>query len=159
LGKNIEGFNPDVIQLFLEYQWPGNLRELKNIVKRATLLETSNVIQLTALPFEMIDQFPFRGKQLLGEDHKAPHLLTFILPESQFQHDQVDKEKEYVTNNSYVLKKASIGAEYEMILEAIKLVNNNKSKAALLLNIDRKTLYNKMKQYKEYSITKAASKK
>jgi len=159
LGKNITGFKPDVIQLFLAYQWPGNLRELKNIVKRATLVETSNVIQLTALPFEMINQFEIKEKQLLGDDYKAPHLLTFILPESQFQHDQVDKEKEYETNNSYVLKKASIGAEYEMILEAIKMVNNNKSKAALLLNIDRKTLYNKMKQYKEYSITKAASKK
>lgn len=159
LGKNIEGFNPDVIQLFLEYQWPGNLRELKNIVKRATLLETSNEIQLTALPFEMIDQFSIKGKQLFGEDHKAPHLLTFILPETQFNHDQVVKEKECVLNNSYALKKASIGAEYEMILEAIKMVNNNKSKAALLLNIDRKTLYNKMKQYKEYSITKAAVKK
>jgi two-component system response regulator HydG len=47
------------------------------------------------------------------------------------------------------LKAASIDAEYEMIIEALKQSNFNKSKAAKLLNIDRKTLYNKMKQYQE----------
>ena len=46
---------------------------------------------------------------------------------------------------------ASIDAEYEMILKALKKVNFNKSKAAKLLNIDRKTLYNKMKQYQEFN--------
>jgi len=49
------------------------------------------------------------------------------------------------------LKGASIDAEYEMILKALKKVNFNKSKAAKLLNIDRKTLYNKMKQYQEFN--------
>ncbi len=46
---------------------------------------------------------------------------------------------------------ASIDAEYEMIIEALKQANFNKSKAAKLLNIDRKTLYNKMKQYQEFN--------
>ena len=159
LGKNIAGFKPDVLQLFLAYQWPGNLRELKNIVKRATLIETSNMIQLTALPFEMINQFEMNARQSVVEEYKPPHLLTFILPESHFKEGNVEEEKESVAVNTYVLKKASIGAEYEMIIEAIKMVNNNKSKAALLLNIDRKTLYNKLKQYKEYSSRKAASEK
>jgi two-component system, NtrC family, response regulator HydG len=49
------------------------------------------------------------------------------------------------------LKAASIDAEYEMIIEALKQANFNKSKAAKLLNIDRKTLYNKMKQYQEFN--------
>ena len=47
------------------------------------------------------------------------------------------------------LKEASIDAEYEMILQALKESNYNKSKAAQLLKIDRKTLYNKMTLYEE----------
>jgi len=47
------------------------------------------------------------------------------------------------------LKSAGIDAEYEVILNALKKVNFNKSKAAKLLQIDRKTLYNKIKQYRE----------
>ena len=45
------------------------------------------------------------------------------------------------------LKAASIDAEYEMIVQALKKANYNKSKAAKLLNVDRKTLYNKIKIY------------
>ena len=55
------------------------------------------------------------------------------------------------TISETTLKGASIDAEDEMILRALKKVNFNKSKAAKLLNIDRKTLYNKMKQYQEFN--------
>jgi two-component system response regulator HydG len=51
--------------------------------------------------------------------------------------------------NETTLKGVSIDAEYEMILEALKQTNFNKSKAARFLHIDRKTLYNKMKQYQQ----------
>jgi two-component system, NtrC family, response regulator HydG len=54
-------------------------------------------------------------------------------------------------NSELSLKNASIDAEYETIIEALKKSNFNKSKAAKLLNIDRKTLYNKMKQYQEFN--------
>jgi two-component system response regulator HydG len=50
------------------------------------------------------------------------------------------------------LKSANIDAEYEVILGALKQANYNKSKAAKLLNIDRKTLYNKMKQYQAFRL-------
>ena len=50
------------------------------------------------------------------------------------------------------LKSANLDAEYEVILEALKQANFNKSKAAKLLNIDRKTLYNKMKQFKAFKL-------
>jgi two-component system response regulator HydG len=59
--------------------------------------------------------------------------------------------KKNIPLNDYGMKHASIDAEFELIVEALKKCNYNKSKAATLLNIDRKTLYNKMKQYKEFN--------
>jgi len=56
-----------------------------------------------------------------------------------------------VSLNDANLKAASIDVEYEMIIEVLKKCNFNKTKAAKLLNIDRKTLYNKMRQYQELS--------
>ena len=50
------------------------------------------------------------------------------------------------------LKTVSLDAEYEMIVEALKRSNFNKTKAAKLLNVDRKTLYNKMKLYNAYKM-------
>ncbi|MBL7691371.1 MAG: helix-turn-helix domain-containing protein, partial [Flavipsychrobacter sp.] len=50
------------------------------------------------------------------------------------------------------LKAANLGTEYEVILKALKQSDYNKSKAAKLLNIDRKTLYNKMRQFKEFNL-------
>ena len=50
------------------------------------------------------------------------------------------------------LKSANLDAEYEVILDALKQANYNKSKAAKLLNVDRKTLYNKMRQFKEFNM-------
>ena len=62
-----------------------------------------------------------------------------------------DTPKKNIPLNDYGMKHASIDAEFELIVEALKKCNYNKSKAAQLLNIDRKTLYNKMKQYKEFN--------
>lgn len=54
LGKTIKGLSDDVTELFYKYDWPGNLRELKNIIKRAVLLTNTPLIAMTALPDEMV---------------------------------------------------------------------------------------------------------
>ncbi|HEY0040921.1 MAG TPA: sigma-54 dependent transcriptional regulator, partial [Flavisolibacter sp.] len=54
LEKDIAGFDDDVARLFLNYDWPGNLREMKNIIKRSVLLSKKNVITLDVLPQEMV---------------------------------------------------------------------------------------------------------
>lgn len=55
LGKNVKGLSDEVRSIFYRYEWPGNLRELKNIIKRAVLLTTGTEIPVTALPEEMAD--------------------------------------------------------------------------------------------------------
>ena len=102
LGKAVRGFSPEVDELFRAYEWPGNLREMKNIIKRSVLLTTTDLIPLTVLPSEMQ-----RGSAISYSKHN----------------------------------------EEEAIKDALERTNYNKSKAARLLDIDRKTLYNKLRLY------------
>lgn len=139
LGKDISGFAPDVEEALNSYVWYGNLRELKNVIKRATLLTDGPLIEVKSLPFEISNYYKLRfdtnelnaAKQEGGE--KA-----------------LDKLQADAGRNK--LKAANLGTEYEVILQALKQADYNKSKAAKLLNVDRKTLYNKMRQFKEFDL-------
>lgn len=108
LDKHLIGFDTKASQALMNYHWPGNLRQMKNIVKRATLLAQSSFITLLELGTELLET-----------------------PAS--------------SNTSIALRNEE--TEKEHILEALRQTGNNKSKAAQLLNIDRKTLYNKLKLY------------
>jgi two-component system, NtrC family, response regulator HydG len=124
LGKDIKGFLPEVLAVFKTYRWPGNLRELNNIIKRVALLTDGDEIKLSSLPHEISfhDKFSFNFEGSPGA------------------------QKPTETKND--LKSVALNAEYEKIVEVLRQVNYNKSKAAKILDIDRKTLYNKLKQYK-----------
>ena len=135
LGKKVKGFDPDVEEIFKKYIWFGNLRELKNVIKRATLLTEGEYIEAKTLPFEISNY-----SKLQFADTAVPVSGAVTEPKNA-------NEKINIKESS--LKEASIDAEYEMILQALKASNFNKSKAAQLLKIDRKTLYNKMTLYEE----------
>lgn len=107
LEKEVTGFNTEAIEAIHNYRWPGNLRELKNVIKRAVLLSTNEMVGTEVLPQEIVAA--------------------------------------EVTDESFSLFKNK--NEQELILDALERTNGNKSKAAKLLSIDRKTLYNKLKQY------------
>lgn len=123
LNKNLTGFEPEVMDMFLNYSWPGNLRELRNVIRKAALLSNTDMITKKMFPAETIkmDTHPAVGVENLPMDA--------VLPAAQN------------------LKSAAFMAEYHTILNALKKVNFNKTKAAELLNIDRKTLYNKLKAF------------
>lgn len=145
LGKNIRRFSPEVEQIFRNYVWYGNLRELKNVIKRATLLSDGDQIESAALPFEILHFSKLQFDQ--QPEPAAPSVVSM----PAMREDAAEPARSSAAISETTLKGASIDAEYEMILKALKKVNFNKSKAAKLLNIDRKTLYNKMKQYQEFN--------
>lgn len=122
LGKNISRFSSEAAIALTNYSWPGNIRELKNVIRRATLLTEGDEILSKSLPLE-----------ISNNDVKVPvkeaSAENTPLAAAQPKHD---------------LKNAALEAEYETILRVLKEVNFNKTKAAQILNIDRKTLYNKM---------------
>ncbi|KAA0991630.1 sigma-54-dependent transcriptional regulator [Dyadobacter aurulentus] len=133
LSKNVSGFSEEVKSDFLNYSWPGNLREMKNVIKRATLLSDGDLIEEKSLPFEIVN---YRKLKDLDEEPAA------IAPAISGIAENVDADESKPS-----LKTVANEAEYDMIMQVLRDVNFNKSKAARLLNIDRKTLYNKMKQF------------
>ncbi len=158
LDKQVNGFSREVEQIFTNYKWPGNHRELKNVVKRSALLADGDIIDVRALPFELVNHhrlaFDAGAEEEInktnGETNSwgSPSFTNINIPETTLHTPNPD---EYSKLNKYTLKTVSIDAEYEMILEALKKANFNKSKAAKILNVDRKTLYNKMKQYNDFN--------
>jgi two-component system, NtrC family, response regulator HydG len=133
LNKIHEGFEEEVIELFLSYDWPGNIREFKNVIRRSALLTSSGKISANVLPWEIIGGDVQENKEDINPTTVAPLLPTAT------------------KNNTSVagLKDAAAQAEYSTIMETLKQVKYNKTMAAALLNIDRKTLYNKIKQFEE----------
>ena len=119
-GKNVSGLDDDAIRLFMDYEWPGNIRELKNVINRSVLLSDSGIIKAQGL----IDEIRFNRVKGTG--------LT------------AGREQ---PNRAGNLKEATEITEKDLIISALIKCNWNKSKAAKLLSIDRKTLYNKIKHY------------
>lgn len=117
LGKEVQGFDEATLQKFTHYAWPGNLRELRNTIRRSVLFAAKGTIKLKDLP----------------EEIAQPNRSEFALEEAE--------EGEVLD-----LKSATERAERKAILNALVASNFNKSEAATLLKVDRKTLYNKMNQ-------------
>ena len=106
LERHVEGFDAAAREAMVRYAWPGNLREMKNLVKRATLLARGPLIRLEDLGPDFLQQ------------PDAAHL--------QLRDGQTEAER---------------------IRRALQATGGNKSRAAQLLGVDRKTLYNKLKLY------------
>lgn len=147
LGRNMVGFEPEVEKIFQSYPWYGNIRELKNIIKRAALLSDGEWVQAKALPFEIVNheklafgipenEAEMAVEQMPIQAHQQPSPMAYAAPQIQIQPQP----------QPFNLKSAAQDAEYEVIMQTLQKAKFNKSKAAELLGIDRKTLYNKLKK-------------
>ncbi|HEX2847572.1 MAG TPA: sigma-54 dependent transcriptional regulator [Chitinophagaceae bacterium] len=131
LGKEVAGFEENVLQTFLEYSWPGNLREFRNVVRRAVLLTPAGEkISAASLPWEITNANALSA----AANQEKTLSITSQMPAPKKELD---------------LKDAASRAEYETIMAVLQQVNFNKKKAAEMLNIDRKTLYNKIKNFQD----------
>lgn len=121
LDKEVTQVSEAVLEIFQNYEWPGNLRELKNIVKRAVLLADTSTIDVQHLPVGFNQKQEFKSET-----------TKVINSHQQFSLD---------------LKEIQETQEKESIKQALIQHKYNKSKAAEALNIDRTTLYKKIKSY------------
>lgn len=118
--KKIKSVSDDTVQILMNYNWPGNIRELENIVERAVILDTDGAIGIDDLPELLV------GNAAANFDTKAGNGAV----------------REAVS-----LKDALREPEKVYILQVMKEAGWNKKKAARKLGVNRTTLYNKLKKY------------
>jgi two-component system response regulator HydG len=107
---DIPGIEADALEILLGYPWPGNIRELRNIILRA-MISCRGMIGKKSLPQNIVKRYPETGKILISPGTPLPDI------------------------------------ERESIVQTLKKVRGNKQKAAELLKISRRSLYNKLEEY------------
>jgi two-component system, NtrC family, response regulator AtoC len=111
--RKVMRVSPEVIAALTNYDWPGNIRELENVIERMVVMSESDIISLEQVPSEVLGKVPIIEPTTL---------------------------KEKIGTISHVTEK-------EMIIDALNKTTQNRTKAAKLLGISRRTLQNKIKEY------------
>jgi DNA-binding NtrC family response regulator len=137
LKKDIDGVEPAALSRLTSYPWPGNIRELENVIERAVLFCDGDELHLSDLPAEV------RGAPTLSSSLPEDLLSSTPLPplsSAEPTSSSADGLKEQV-------KAAMSRLERELIVRALEQTNGNVTHAARLLKISRKGLQLKMKEH------------
>ncbi len=122
LNKKVTGVESSLLEKFYKYEWEGNIRELKNVVRRGCLMAKTKITS-SCMSKEFANKLAYYSKK---QGFNEKYTSNTPIPGED-------------------LKRKSIYAEYLEIMKILKEENFNRSKAAKRLNINRKTLYNKLK--------------
>jgi transcriptional regulator with PAS, ATPase and Fis domain len=128
LGTNVNALDEKVSTIFLDYDWPGNIRELENVLERAMNVIDESSIQVQHLPVYL------RKKGLQEEFHEGNFVRS--LDHEQEKHDM-----------NYSMQKEIELAERRVIIRALEKTSGNRQEAAKLLGIHRASLYRKIEKY------------
>jgi len=112
-ARGIESIPPEIRTAFLNYDWPGNTRELENVVERLVLMSEGDTLDVGDLPSKI---------------------------------RSVDKGDRF-PDSPGDLNDATRSAEKRLIIEILEKTNSNRTKAAEILGISRRTLYTKIKEH------------
>jgi DNA-binding NtrC family response regulator len=115
--KQLLGFSPEAETVLTSYHWPGNIRELRNVIERCVVLENTDLITPDNLPADLSGRPPVLEKMEAGR---------LLLPEEGISLEEVEKD---------------------LIRQALERVEYNQTKAAKLLNISYDTLRYQVKKY------------
>jgi two-component system response regulator HydG len=131
LEKYVKYISTEALDRFENYSWPGNLRELRNVIRRSVLFATGDTITIASLP-KLSDFY----SELLNNKLHISGIKSNIFT--------LDSDINIESNHALYNNPQD---EKDRILKALHKSNGNKTRAAKLLNIDRKTLYNKIHLY------------
>jgi Nif-specific regulatory protein len=127
-SKKIAGITKDVETIFTDYDWPGNIRELENVIERSVIMAQGNMIDPSMLP-----------DSVKKENDKKDEGFSI----KKYFSDEIKNMGEQDLQNRIIGK-----LEKELYEEILIKTNNNKSKTAKILGINRNTLKSKIKEYK-----------
>lgn len=168
-SKRISGVAADALGALKKYQWPGNIRELENVIEHAFVLETSNVITLASLPEAVLAA---AGVNLIDAMSQAAVPESKAVATADLGDDEdlgvVDGEELDLDSEEGEVATVSISGgsldfnaqkeafEKEFIIKALKTFKGRINQTALHANIPKKTLLRKIEKYgiiaKDYSV-------
>lgn len=127
MGKSFQGFTPEAMDLMQSHDWPGNIRELDNIVQRAMILSPG----------------PWLGTETLPPDMRSGGYSSHLQSAEQKMALSFDP-CDFSQPMSQQIERMMDEAEVHMIQVALRKCNNRRQETADLLGISRKSLHNKM---------------
>ena len=140
-GRKIIGCTAATIKAFQQYDWPGNIRELENVIEHAFVMESENRIDVNSLPEKFLETIGLTPKQMIIQQEagssaadSSEELISeeggIIIPDDNLD---FSKHKEMF--------------EREFILKALKMFKGRINQTALHANIPKKTLLRKIEKY------------
>ena len=129
-GTSVPGIARGMMTRFMEYNWPGNARELRNTIERAVILARDHTLDVSHLPQNFGEETVFAA---LESQRQAPPVFSHTLAPDEMVHLSVGTTVDE--------------AEKQLILKTLLSTRNNKTRAAEILGISSKTLQNKLKEY------------
>ena len=155
--KAIRGISPDALNILKKYNWPGNIRELENVIEHAFVLEGSQVITPVSLPESLLETV---GVDLLRPEtleafKPAPAPVAFdpgidVLDSAELDLDEDDGGEEMSdisVNENFDFNAQKEAFEKEFIIKALKAFRGRINQTALHANIPKKTLLRKIEKY------------
>lgn len=137
-GKKIAGVESNVLALLKKYDWPGNIRELENVIEHAFILEDSHMLSLKALPESFLAQL---GIELAGERRRLED------GEEDASAEGESSDMVIISGDALDFNKHKEAFEKEFIIKALKMFKGRINQTALHANIPKKTLLRKIEKY------------
>jgi DNA-binding NtrC family response regulator len=127
LSKSIRGFSPSAVEALLAYRWPGNVRQLRSVVRRAVLM----------------------AEDVISEEHfgLAPKAGNLPVEDELAEPSSIPGSGRNDLSLREIVRSNTVHVERTAILRALRRTGGNKAKAARLLQVDYKTLHTKVKEY------------
>jgi DNA-binding NtrC family response regulator len=156
VGRRVVGFRPDALRALCAHSWPGNVRELRNAIERAVVLGRGEWIEESDLPPNLGGRIqptarraatptPPLGSMSIGAPTSSP---TIAVPSPVIAPPAPAAEpEEPAAIPPRIIAKSLRELEREGIVAALAVTGGNKAQAASILELDRSTLYKKLKEY------------
>jgi transcriptional regulator with GAF, ATPase, and Fis domain len=138
LGKSHLRMTDEVLRRLEEYHWPGNVRQLENVLERAAVLTDSEMIGLDDLPAELLDpKIPARFSDSMNRSQR----------QRESARDSSISSYEFPSGSHSSVETLVESDERTILLDALQRAGGNKAEAARLLDMPRSTFYSKLKKY------------
>ncbi len=146
-AKKIQGASPDALAVLKKYDWPGNIRELENIIEHAFILEEGTQIQLSSLPEKILSAVGIDLDVIPAPQIPDSTPKNMVASQTEDLDDDENIDLVRISDGDLDFNKHKEAFEKEFIVKALKMFNGRINQTALHANIPKKTLLRKIEKY------------